>query len=523
MSGTISREALEAWARAFNAPGTPARPLDVPTRPLPADRRRPRETGQGATSDAPPQVTVPGPGDWLASPPPLGAPPMIPPGMFPPGAPPMVPPRLPTPGQANAPRPPMAPGATDFLATIPPNVQQQRVQELARRLEQSGLPMVVPQPPTPIGIPPRPGQPGAVPEFLSRQTNPAGAADDVAMPQVNRSLRERLAAASAALGAGGLVLSVPGSTPAVPGAPPAAAGGEVVPPSAPVPQTAPANAAAPTMQDLLTQRLMQIALGGGGGGGGGGFRPQEITRDMLPNWQAVRDANAAARPEAPEQVSAEDMRRNVLLAFLGSFEQRPGERLGAAFARQGGAAGRARTGTEEQNRQTRDVTRREQQAYRQGQAALEAQIQAGQSQSLISMLQANNAARAQAAQLAQAGGGRSLQALMTLAQMQDPSRQIAPEYLVSRIAQQAADSRNPMVIPGVDAGAARQAALASLPPTERNMVVAGQPNPAFQQAYAMEIARQIATMPPEQQARLLQGFRPLATTRPSANARVGEQ
>jgi len=384
---------------------------------------------------------------------------------------------------------------------------------------------IQPPPLPPLGIPPRPGAPLPIPPSM------ANALNTLTMPPLPQSLRERLSqAAAGAAGIGAVGAAVPmlgGSAGLGQIRSPTADGGEVTPPpttTAPPPagQTAPANASAPTMQDLLTQRLMQIALGGGGGGGGG-FRPQEITPDMLPNWQAVRDAQAAARPEAPEQMSDEDMRRNVLLAFLGSFEQRPGERLGAAFARQGGAAGRARTGAEEQNRQTRDVTRREQQAYRQGQAALEAQIQAGQSQSLISMLQANNAARAQAAQLAQAGGGRSLQALMTLAQMQDPSRQIAPEYLVSRIAQQAADSRNPMVIPGVDAGAARQAALASLPPTERNMVVAGQPNPAFQQAYAMEIARQIATMPPEQQARLLQGFRPLATTRPSANARVGEQ
>jgi hypothetical protein len=384
--------------------------------------------------------------------------------------------------------------------------------------------MLASPPMPPIGIPPRPGQLPAIPESMARAQNTPS------MPPLEQSLRERLAqigTGAAGVGAVGAAVPMLGGDGLGQIRRPEVAGGEVVPPaappSAPAPQTAPANAAAPTAQDRYRAALERIALGGGGGGGGG-FRPDLITSDMLPNWQLVREANAAARPEAAEQISDETMRRNVLMAFLGSFESRPGERLGSAFARQGGAAGRARTGGEEQNRQTRDVTRREQQAYRQGQAALEAQIQTGQSQSLIGMMTANNAARAQAAQLAQAGGGRSLQALLALSQMDDPNRQVAPEYVASRIGQAASDPRNPLVIPGLNTEAARERALTGLSPAERTMVTAGQPNQRFQQRYAEEIMREImGNMSPEQQARLLQAYRSLATTRPSATARVGEQ
>jgi hypothetical protein len=377
-----------------------------------------------------------------------------------------------------------------------------------------------------LGIPLRPGQmpPAAqIPRSMARAQN-------ASLQPPRPSLRDYLAGAAGVGAVGAAVPMLGGSEGLGQIRPPTAASGEVTPPpttTAPpaAPQTAPANAAAPTTQDRYRQELERRAFGGGGGGG---FRPREITPDMMPNWQLVRDANAAARPEAPEQMSDEDMRRNVLLAFLGSFEQRPGERLGAAFARQGGAAGRARTGAEEQNRQTRDVTRRELQAYRQGQAALEAQIQTGQSRSIIDMIRANNEAQLQAAQLAAAGSGRSLQALLALREMDDPTRRVSPDYATSRVVQAALDSRNPMPIPGLDIAAARQAALNSqewlnLPQTERGLTnFSGQPNPALQALMARQLRAQIDALLPEQRAALLQSFRPLFTTRPPASARVGE-
>lgn len=436
-------------------------------------------------------------------------------------------PTQPTPRQAEAPRPPppaAQPTPPQANAPRPPLTEQEQL--LLRRMQAEA---------------PAPVAPATSPRVTRQQA-------EAFVPPPEQDARAQRLSRNRALNAviGGVPTLGLGATPFLAPTPSqeAQAGLPTAPPpeAAPeAPAVAPAEPAAPEAPpaapvDPATQYLMDVLAGRRGGGGGGGFRPTQITPDMLPDWQLVRDAMAAAAPEAPETTSDDERRRRVLMQFLGNFSWRPGERIGSSLARQGGASVAERLGVDDRNRQTRDVFRREQQEHRRAMAQTEAQAQVGQSQALINMITANNAMQAQAAQLAAAGGGRQMQAALALLGRQGQG--IPPQYLYSRMLQAATDLANPLMLPGLDRATAEQQALAIIRDPQnrqfeqlRNALGTSQGalpliDPRLQGQYrellSTLLSEQFRQLPPAQQQALLNQFAPLATNRPRAGSGVGE-
>jgi hypothetical protein len=318
-------------------------------------------------------------------------------------------------------------------------------------------------------------------------------------------------------GAAGLTASTPGGGNRPPNT-------EEVPQENTPPQQAAASGQMPTTRtNPLEEMLLQIISGQSAQNRG--YTPQMITPDMLPDWQAVRNAIAAATPTEPEQISDNQRFNNALMAFLGNFQWRPGERIGASLARQGGAAVSQRMSDDNLNRQIRDVFRREQQAHRMATAQTEAQAQVGRSNALMQMIQANNAAQAQALTAANLADTRRLQAMSILQRLQAAQGQVSPEYILSRLIERASDPRTPFIVPGLDFEAARRAAIEELSPEIQRIVNSGFfNNPGLQAAINQGVARhlmqQFIALPPERQMQILMRYRALATQRPRANAEL---
>lgn len=300
-----------------------------------------------------------------------------------------------------------------------------------------------------------------------------------------------------------------------------------LPPAPPPPEQESRRVEAQPARRDLSSMLEEIVLQSLRGGGNTTFTPQMITPDMLPNWQAVRDAMAAAAPREPEQISDNERWNNALMAFLGNFSWRPGERIGSSLARQGGAAAGQSMADRQTNRQIRDVFRREQQAHRMAQAQTEMQAQVGQANALMQMIQANNAAQIAAMQAGNMAEARRLQAAGLLLRRIAEQGQVSPEYVLSRLVERVSDPRTPFNIPGLDYEAARQRVIASLPRTQQQIIAnSSSINQVLQaqinRAIARDLMEQFTRLPRERQIEILMQYRPLVTQRPRANATLEE-
>jgi hypothetical protein len=246
-----------------------------------------------------------------------------------------------------------------------------------------------------------------------------------------------------------------------------------------------------------------------------------------PNYEAIRQMFQAAAPEAPNTDPTEPWLIGLLGSMLGA-EQRPGERLGAMFARMAGAGAQTGLRAHEQRRQREDLGRRDRQQHALRLAELESTIGEREYNRAFQEWRARSEDAYRSGSLANQADAAQMRRMLLALQMQNAGAANTPEVLATTIAREIAHGRP---VAGLPVEQIRQEAwrrLRAQPNRERlaSAIETGiMSNPVLSQEFqalvgtaTMDWLQQLSRTNPEEFRRLLSSLRGLREGRPRAGS-----